>query len=93
MGGRRTDTQQRSVVLALVEEEGRHPDDEQVEQYALGVLAVEAIPEFEQHLLTCHDCQDRVAEIDARVQALQAEARQVRVEMPRGGKAGGTSIP
>jgi anti-sigma factor ChrR (cupin superfamily) len=78
-------------VLVLEEEYGRHPNDEQMEQYALGGLAQEAIPAFEQHLLICHTCQDRVAFMDASVEAMQAEARQIRVEEMQG-KANGTSI-
>lgn len=77
----------------MEEERRRHLDDEQVEQYALGGLAQEAIPAFEQHLLICHTCQDRVAYMDASVEAMQAEARQIRVEeMQSKGKANGTSI-
>jgi anti-sigma factor ChrR (cupin superfamily) len=72
------------------EELGHHPDDRQIEEYALGILPAEAIPEFEQHLLICHDCQDRVAEMDAEVQGMQAAARELRAqELMKRGKAGG----
>jgi anti-sigma factor RsiW len=67
-------------VPVLEKKQWRHLDDEQMEQYALGVLAQEAIPAFEQHLLICYACQDRVAEMDASVEAIQAEARLVRAE-------------
>jgi anti-sigma factor ChrR (cupin superfamily) len=62
------------------EEQGLHPEDAQIEQYALGVLPTGAIPAFEQHLLICHDCQDRVAEMDAEVQGMQAAAREIRAQ-------------
>jgi hypothetical protein len=76
-------------MLAMGEEQGRHPDDAQVEQFSLGVLPAEAVPEFEQHLLICHACQDRVAEMDADVQGLQAEARELRAqEALKRGKSG-----
>jgi anti-sigma factor RsiW len=76
-------------VLVLKEEQPRHLDDEQMEQYALGELAPEAIPAFEQHLLICYACQDRMAEMDAGVEAMQAEARLVRAhEMQSKSKAG-----
>ena len=65
------------------EEQGRHPDDAQIELYSLGVLAAEAIPAFEQHVLTCHGCQDRVAEMDAEVQGMQAAARELRAQEAR----------
>jgi anti-sigma factor ChrR (cupin superfamily) len=64
----------------MMEEQGRHPDDEQVEQYSLGVLPAGAIPEFEQHILICHDCQDRVARMDAEIQGMQAAAREFRAQ-------------
>jgi hypothetical protein len=74
-------------VLVLEKEKGRHLDEKQIEQYALGVLAPEAVPPFEQHVLICHGCQDRVVEMEASVLAMQAEARQVRErEMQRDGK-------
>jgi anti-sigma factor ChrR (cupin superfamily) len=77
-------------VVVLGEEKLRHPDEEQLEQYSLGMLSPEAIPTFEQHVLICHVCQDRVAEMDASIQGMQAEARQVRVqEMRLRAKSGG----
>ena len=78
-----------SVVYMTEEEQHRHPEDGQVEQYSLGVLSEDAIPAFEQHLLTCHECQDRVAEMDAEVQGMQAAARQLRAqEAAKRGRAG-----
>jgi len=50
-----------------------------MEQYALGTLKAEAVPAFEQHLLVCAGCQDRMAEMDANVQAIRAEAREIRL--------------
>jgi hypothetical protein len=79
-------------VLVLEKEKGRHLDEKQIEQYALGVLAPEAISPFEQHVLICHGCQDRVVEMEASVLGMQAEARQVRErEMQRAGKTRRTS--
>ena len=73
----------------MPEEEDRHPDAEQVELYSLGVLAPEAIPVFEQHVLICSDCQDRVAEMDADVQGMQAAARDLRAQEALRRAAGG----
>ena len=79
-------------MVVLDEEKLGHPDDEELERYSLGMLSPEAIPTFEQHVLICHVCQDRVAEMDASVQGMQAEGRQVRVqEMRLRTKSGGTS--
>jgi anti-sigma factor ChrR (cupin superfamily) len=67
-------------VLVLAKQQSHHLDEEKLEQYALGVLAAEALPPFEQHVLICHGCQDRLAEMEASVQGMQAEARQVRAK-------------
>lgn len=71
------------------EEQGQHPDDSQIELYSLGVLEDGSIQYFEQHLLMCHECQDRVAEMDADVQGMQAAAREIRTRQAlERGKAG-----
>ena len=58
----------------------RHLCDDDLELYAFGRLPEDAIPAFEQHLLICASCQDRMAETDADVQAMQAAAREIRLE-------------
>jgi hypothetical protein len=35
-----------------------HPSDDLIELYALGKLAEELVPSFEEHLLICCQCQD-----------------------------------
>jgi len=67
------------------EEQTHHPEDSEIEQYSLGVLAAEDIPGFEQHLLICHECQDRVAQMDAEIQGMQAAARELRAKQPHRG--------
>jgi len=62
------------------QEQGHHPDEDQIEQYALGVLETAAIPALEQHLLICPACQNRVADMDAEVQGMQAAARELRAK-------------
>jgi len=58
----------------------RHPSDGEIEQYALGILPGADIASFEQHVLICEDCQNRVAAMDADVQAMQAAAKTFRAE-------------
>jgi anti-sigma factor RsiW len=73
-------------------EQGQHPDESQIEAYSLGVLDEGFIQEFEQHLLTCHECQDRVAQMDAEVQGMQAAAREIRMKQAlERSKAGASS--
>lgn len=43
----------------------RHPSDETVEQYSLGRLDGQKLDGFEEHLLICPTCQDRLARDDA----------------------------
>ena len=43
-----------------------------MDRYALGLMAEEESSEFEEHLLLCSDCQERLAENDAFVKAMQA---------------------
>jgi hypothetical protein len=79
-------------LASMSDEPGRHPDEGLIEQYSLGVLAAEAIPAFEQHVLVCHDCQDRVAEMDAQVQGMVAAAREERAqEASKRGQAGSSA--
>jgi len=76
----------------LQEEQGRHPDAEQIERFSLGILSEDAIRVFEQHVLICPACQDRVAEMDACLQGLESEAKELRVEEARHrGKTGSSN--
>jgi anti-sigma factor ChrR (cupin superfamily) len=68
--------------------EKKHPDEGLFERYALGDLLESEVPAFEQHLLICHECQDRMAETDAYVLGMQAAARKIRAEEPRSRSVG-----
>ena len=43
----------------------RHAADEVLERYSMGCLAGPELAEFEEHLLVCESCQDRLAREDA----------------------------
>jgi anti-sigma factor ChrR (cupin superfamily) len=75
----------------MMQERTGHPDDEELETYALGVLAEDAVPRLEQHLLICHGCQDRMAEMDAYVQGMQGAARELRAKAKSKKSASSTS--
>ena len=49
-----------------------HLREEELEQYAMGTLPSPALRDFELHLLVCHRCQNRMAEMDAFVSAMRA---------------------
>ena len=70
----------------MLEENRHHPDGERMEQYALGLLDGSEIAGFEQHLLICHACQDRLAETDIYVRSMQSAARQIRAQEESGSR-------
>jgi hypothetical protein len=45
--------------------DSRHAADEVLERYSMGNLARPELAEFEEHLLVCESCQDRLAEEDS----------------------------
>jgi len=52
----------------------RQFSEELVERYSLGQLACEECARFEEHLLVCKDCQQRLTESDLYVAAVKAAA-------------------
>ena len=63
-----------------------HPDEQAVECYSLGTLSEEDEVSFEEHLLLCEPCQERVEESDDFIRALRVAATRVaapRVEPPK----------
>lgn len=72
-----------------------HLDEIGMDRYALGLLAEEEISVFEEHLLICASCQERLAENDVFVKAMQgASARYVKERGNRqsGGKRRGPML-
>ena len=53
---------------------GRHPDEEAVEQYSMGRLAERELAKLEEHLLVCESCQARLAHEDALRQSVRDAA-------------------
>lgn len=49
-----------------------HPSEQIIELYALGRLAEELVPSFEEHLLICLRCQEALREEDAFSQSVMA---------------------
>src|SRR5579871_2267595 len=56
----------------------RHPNEEQVERFSLGTLSERESSSFEEHLLICQSCQDRVAASDRFVAAMQDASLRIR---------------
>jgi hypothetical protein len=61
----------------------RHPDEEVIEKYSLGDLSEIEASRFEEHLLICESCQNRVTESDGYVSAMQSAGTQIRRGTPR----------
>lgn len=54
----------------------RHIEDDQLDQYALGVLAGTDVADLEEHLLLCAECQSRLAAVDDFVKLFRSAAAQ-----------------
>lgn len=55
-----------------------HMEAEALERYAMGTLPEQQADELGEHLLVCADCQDRLAETDAYLQAMRTAAPKMR---------------
>ena len=55
----------------------RHIDDDDLEHYVLDRLTEERVAPIEEHLLVCEQCQDRLAQVDQRVQAMRTALRRL----------------
>jgi hypothetical protein len=61
-------------------ETNRHPSEEEIEKYSLGDMSEEECSRFEEHILICEFCQNRVTESDNFVSTMQAAGAQIRQE-------------
>ncbi len=57
-----------------------HASDEALERYADCSLPESDVAAFEEHLLVCDDCRDKLAELDSYVHAMKGASRRVRRE-------------
>jgi hypothetical protein len=71
-------------VLSMRIETNHHLDEEEIEKYSLGDITEEESSRFEEHLLICESCQDRVTESDSYVGAMQDAARSRRSSLRTG---------
>jgi len=60
----------------------KHPLEERLEEYSRGMLPEEEAERLEEHLLLCAPCQDKLAELDAYVDATRQAAEKVQSEPP-----------
>ena len=65
-------------MLAMLPNAIRHMDEDDVERYSMGDLPEDRCVQFEEHLLICEVCQNRVAESDRFVRSVQRAGRQIR---------------
>jgi len=57
---------------------GSHPEETELEQYSMGALSEARLETFEEHLLACDPCQDRLLEMEAYVNAMRSASPKVR---------------
>jgi len=61
-----------------------HIGKSDIEQYSMGELPETSLARFEEHLLVCFSCQDRLLEMDAYVNAVCSVSPKLRAAEPTG---------
>jgi hypothetical protein len=57
---------------------GSHIEETELEQYSMGMLSEASLEVFEEHLLACYSCQDRLLEMEAYVNAMRSASPKLR---------------
>ena len=57
---------------------GSHLEETELEQYSMGTLSEAGLEAFEEHLLACDSCQDRLLEMEAYVNAMRSVSPKLR---------------
>jgi hypothetical protein len=57
---------------------GPHLDESELESYSMGTLPEGRTPQFEEHLLACAQCQDRLLEMDQYINAVRSVSPRLR---------------
>jgi hypothetical protein len=57
---------------------GSHLEEPELEQYSMGTLPGTSLEVFEEHLLACDSCQDRLLEMEAYVNAMRSASPKLR---------------
>ena len=57
---------------------GSHIEETELEQYSMGTLSGASLETFEEHLLACDSCQDRLLEMEAYVNAMRSASPKLR---------------
>jgi hypothetical protein len=65
-------------MVAMAQDLSRHPDEGELEKYAMADAGEEESAGFEEHLLNCEQCQQRLAETDVYVASMRRAAAQLR---------------
>ena len=57
---------------------GSHLQEPELEEYSMGTLSETSPEAFEEHLLACDSCQDRLLEMEAYVNAIRSASPKLR---------------
>jgi anti-sigma-K factor RskA len=57
---------------------GSHLEETELEQYSMGTLSEDSLEAFEEHLLACCSCQDRLLEFEVYVNAMRSASPKLR---------------
>jgi anti-sigma factor RsiW len=66
-------------MLVMASDKNRHMDAEDSERYSMGDLPEELSTQFEEHLLICEACRNRVAKSDEFVRSIERAGKQIRL--------------
>jgi len=61
---------------------GSHLEEPQLEEYSMGMLSEASLEAFEEHLLACDSCQDRLLEMESYVNAMRSASPKLREAPP-----------
>ena len=60
----------------------RHMDEDEIESYSMGAVSEEESARFDEHLLICESCQNRVTRSDGYIAAMQGASWRMRRQPP-----------
>src|SRR5271157_2451662 len=77
-------------MLVIAPKTSRHMDAEEIEKYSMGDIPEELSARFEEHLLLCAACRNRVKESDDYVRSMQLAGGKIRGQPSGGGRSAWT---
>ncbi len=64
--------------MVMISNQSRHMDGDEIERYSFGDLPEDLSAKFEEHLLICETCRNRVTASDEMARSMQSAAQEIR---------------